>query len=140
MESSAVSLHSPQHPVLEHPQSVFFPECEGPSFTPTWNNRWNYSFVYFNPIPRPCVTFRNKLVFYNEELLALAQTSWRTTPYRPSDIANSIHSHLPSTPKGRILQPQSDDAPWRGDRDPQISYLMTLFPLVLPLPTCQHID
>jgi len=29
------SKYPPQHPVLKHPQSVFLPWCESPSFTPT---------------------------------------------------------------------------------------------------------
>jgi hypothetical protein len=29
-----MSKYSPQHPVLKHPQSVFLPYCERPSFTP----------------------------------------------------------------------------------------------------------
>ena len=33
----------PQHPILEHPQPVFLPEFERPSFTPIQNNRQNYS-------------------------------------------------------------------------------------------------
>jgi hypothetical protein len=40
------SEYSPQHPVLEHPQSVFLPKCYRPSFTPLQNRRQNYSFVY----------------------------------------------------------------------------------------------
>jgi len=28
------SKYSLQHPVLKHQQSMLFPECEGPSFTP----------------------------------------------------------------------------------------------------------
>jgi hypothetical protein len=31
-----------------YPQSMFIPWCKRPSFTPTQNNRQNYSFVYFN--------------------------------------------------------------------------------------------
>jgi hypothetical protein len=40
--------YSPQHPVLKHPQSMFFPSCQWPSFTPIKNYRQNYSSVYFN--------------------------------------------------------------------------------------------
>ena len=29
----------PQRPILKHPQPTFLPECERPSFTPTWNKR-----------------------------------------------------------------------------------------------------
>ena len=33
--------YPPQHPILEHPQPTFLPQCERPSFTPTQNNRLN---------------------------------------------------------------------------------------------------
>jgi len=37
-----------QHPVLKHPQSAFFSQCERPSFTPIQNNTQRYGFVSFN--------------------------------------------------------------------------------------------
>ena len=40
--------YSPQSPILKHPQPVFLPQCERPSFTPIQNNRQNYSSVYLN--------------------------------------------------------------------------------------------
>jgi hypothetical protein len=40
--------YPPQHPILEHPQSLFLPQGERPSFTPIQNNRQNYSSVYPN--------------------------------------------------------------------------------------------
>jgi hypothetical protein len=30
--------YPPQYPILEHPQPMFLPQCERPSFTPTQNN------------------------------------------------------------------------------------------------------
>jgi hypothetical protein len=36
----------PQHPILEHPQSMFLPQYARASFTPIQNNRQNYSSVY----------------------------------------------------------------------------------------------
>jgi hypothetical protein len=42
------SKYSPQHPVLKHPQSLFLPYCQRPSFTPIQNNMQNYTFVYSN--------------------------------------------------------------------------------------------
>jgi hypothetical protein len=42
------SKYSPQHPILEHPQPMFLPQCQRPSFTPIQNNRQNYSSVYPN--------------------------------------------------------------------------------------------
>jgi hypothetical protein len=42
------SKYCPQHPALRHPQSVFFPWCERPSFTLT-QKTWNIGvFVHFN--------------------------------------------------------------------------------------------
>ena len=33
-------------PVHTHPQLLFLPQCQGPSFTPIQNNRQNYSSIY----------------------------------------------------------------------------------------------
>jgi hypothetical protein len=40
------SKYPPQHPVLKHFQSLFFPERHKPSFAPMQNHRQNYGFVY----------------------------------------------------------------------------------------------
>ena len=40
--------HSPQHPILKHPQPAFLSQCEWPSFTLIQNNRQNYISVYLN--------------------------------------------------------------------------------------------
>ena len=40
--------YPPQHSILEHPQPVFLPQCELPSFTPIQNNVHNYSSAYLN--------------------------------------------------------------------------------------------
>ena len=37
-----------QHPILTHPQSVFLPQCERPSFTSIQHNTQNYISVYLN--------------------------------------------------------------------------------------------
>jgi hypothetical protein len=37
-----------QHPILKHPQPMFLPQSQQPSFTPVQNNRQNSSSVYFN--------------------------------------------------------------------------------------------
>jgi hypothetical protein len=42
------SKYSPQHPVLNHPQSVFLPQCQRSSFTYIQNHRQHYSLVYCN--------------------------------------------------------------------------------------------
>ena len=39
--------YSPQHPILKHPQPMFLPQCQRPSFTSIQNNRQNYK-VYSN--------------------------------------------------------------------------------------------
>jgi len=56
-----------------------------------------------------CVTFRNKLLFYGEELLAPPNHQ----AGRPPLVGCP---QLPSVPGGRLLHPLSDDAPCRGDR------------------------
>ena len=38
---SLIPIYSPQHPSLQHPQSIFVPQYERPSFTPMRNNRQN---------------------------------------------------------------------------------------------------
>ncbi len=40
--------YSPQHPILKHPQPMFLPQCQRPSFTSIQNNRQNYSSIYLN--------------------------------------------------------------------------------------------
>jgi hypothetical protein len=40
--------YSPQHPILKHPQSTSLPQYNRPSFTPIYNNRQNYTYVYTN--------------------------------------------------------------------------------------------
>jgi hypothetical protein len=74
------------------------------------------SFIQrIRPSPRLLVIFRNKLIFYGEELLDPRPTSkWRTTPCRLSATAYSIYSHLPFIPGGCLLHPQPEDAPCRG--------------------------
>ena len=37
-----------QYPIVEHPQHMFLPRCERPSFTPVNNTRQNYSSMHFN--------------------------------------------------------------------------------------------
>jgi hypothetical protein len=41
-----VPKYSPQHPILKHPQPMFLPRCQRPSFTPIQNNRQNYNPLY----------------------------------------------------------------------------------------------
>jgi hypothetical protein len=40
--------YSPQNPVFNHPQSVFFPQCKTPSCTPIQNYTQNYGLLRFN--------------------------------------------------------------------------------------------
>jgi hypothetical protein len=40
------SKYFPQHTLLKHPQSMFLPSRQRPSFTTIQNQRQNYSFVY----------------------------------------------------------------------------------------------
>jgi hypothetical protein len=72
------------------------------------------------PGPTRCDTFRNRLEFLRCEVVSppAQPPSWRTTPCRLSETAYSIYSQLPSIPGVRLLQPQREDAPCRGDKGP----------------------
>jgi hypothetical protein len=63
--------------------------------------------------------FRNKLIFYGEELLDPRSTpKLEDYPCRLSATAYSIYSQLPTISGGRLLHPQSEDAPCRADKGP----------------------
>jgi hypothetical protein len=82
--------------------------------------------VIGRPSPRPCVTFRNKFIFFffhGEESLAPAQSSnWRTTPCRPL-VATYYFLSFSATSRSRFLYLQSDDAPCCVVRDPRMWHL-----------------
>ena len=42
--------YSPEHPIFKHPQPMFLPQCERPSFKPIKINRQNYSSVYLKSL------------------------------------------------------------------------------------------
>jgi hypothetical protein len=76
------------------------------------------------PGPRPLLNVRNKLIFYGEELLAPRQTpKLEDHPCRLSATTYSIYSQLPSITGGRVLHPQPEDAPCRGDKGPTLTSL-----------------
>jgi hypothetical protein len=56
------SKYSPQHPVLKHPQSLFFPHCEKPNFTPIQSNKDNQFFI-LNPGVRGSIHSRGRELF-----------------------------------------------------------------------------
>jgi hypothetical protein len=65
------------------------------------------------------VMIRNKLIFYGEELFTPRKSPSRRTPScRLSATANSVYSQLPSKTWGRLLHPQPEEAPCRGDEGP----------------------
>jgi hypothetical protein len=74
-------------------------------------------FERINPIPRHCVTFHNKLVFYGEELLALCPTPKLEDNLLSAVMAYSIYSQLTSICGGYLIHPPPKDAPCCGDRD-----------------------
>jgi hypothetical protein len=103
-------LHKEElHTFLSSPRIVTYsmeqsPSCEANSHTASQvipylllNPRVHYRIQKSPPISSPCLTFRNKLGFYGEELLAPRPTpSWRTTLCRQSATTYAIHSHLSS--------------------------------------------
>jgi hypothetical protein len=49
--------YSPQHPILKHPQPMFLPHCERPSFTPKQNPPYHKRYLFlFIRILVSCVT------------------------------------------------------------------------------------
>jgi hypothetical protein len=82
-------------------------------------HRDNFTFtrLLWNPLsPIPCVTFRNKLIFYGEVSGPRLTPRRRTTLCRLPAAAYLTYSHLLSKPEGRrFLRPQPEDTPWRGD-------------------------
>jgi hypothetical protein len=97
---SSISIHKGPPPVPILSYMIHFS-------SPTSSQR-------IHKIPRPCVTFHNKLVYYDDELLA---PSWSTTPCRLSATDYSIYSQFPSISRSRLLHPQPEDAPCRTDRN-----------------------
>ena len=64
--------------------------------------------------------FRNKTSFYGEDLLEpRPNPTWKTSSFRLSATALSIYSKLSSILEA-VFQPQPEDAPCHGDRDPFI--------------------
>jgi hypothetical protein len=86
-------------------------------------------FQRIRPSPRPCAKFRNKLfpvfILYGEELLTPHPNQSSTvTLCRLSATVYSIYSQQTSTPGGRLLHPQTEDAPCRGDSDITMASLL----------------
>jgi hypothetical protein len=77
------------------------------------------SFQRIRPLLRPYVTFRNKLILYDEELLVpIPSFKLEDTHFRLSATAYAIYSQLSSMFGGRLLHPQLEEEPCRGNRDP----------------------
>jgi hypothetical protein len=69
------------------------------------------------PNPRLFVTFRNEHFFEARVCKPHAQPpSWKTTHCWLSSSAYSIYSQLPFISGGRLVLPQPEDAPCRGDK------------------------
>jgi hypothetical protein len=78
------------------------------------------------------MTFRNKLIFYGEELFVQRPTlKLQEHPLSPAATAFLIHSQLPSTSGGRLLHPQPEDAPCSADRGPIIIMMMMMMMMMI---------
>jgi hypothetical protein len=69
--------------------------------------------------PKLLVIFRNKLILFTVSCQPHVQPPpprWRATHCRLSASAFSIYSQPPSISGGRLLHPQPEDAPCRGDK------------------------
>jgi hypothetical protein len=65
------------------------------------------------------MNFRNRLICYGEELLTRRPNpKLEDLPMSASATAYSIYSQLHSISGGRLLHPQSEDAPCRGYKGP----------------------
>jgi hypothetical protein len=67
--------YSPEHPVLKHPQSTFFPLSQRPSFTPIQNHRQNYNSVYSNFYVFIQQTIRQKVLYWMFESITWIQSN-----------------------------------------------------------------
>jgi hypothetical protein len=95
--------------------------------TPSWDSftftlSFTRSFQRIRPSPRNCVIFNKKVFFYGEDLFAPRPTpKLENHPCQPPTTA-SIHSQLPSVSRGRLHHLQPEDAPYRGDRNPRLTW------------------
>jgi hypothetical protein len=96
------------------------PRSRGPTTGP-YPEPLPRSFQRKRPVQRPCVTFRDKLVFRAEKFLAAHPPPLHKLEDHPLSavtIAYSIFPQVPSISGGRLLFPQPKGAPCPGDRDP----------------------
>jgi hypothetical protein len=88
----------------------------------------NLMFIFFRlgRLSKESVQVRGFLFTFVTGLFFTLRSCWpharllnsRTTPCRPSATAYSIYSQLPSITGGRLLYPQPEDVPCRGDKGP----------------------
>jgi hypothetical protein len=69
-----------------------------------------------HPGPTVCRILRNNFLGVGICYLPAQSPSWKATPFRLSATAYSIYWQLPSISGGRLLHPQLEGAPCRGDK------------------------
>jgi hypothetical protein len=112
--------YSPQHPVLKHPRSMSFPQCERPSFTPiqnTWNNSFYifiFTFLYSNvktKLQNCILRTESALSFFVNTQLRVTTKKYESDGDEGQDLEQCIAVNL------SFFMKCNDDDQWRYSPD-----------------------
>ena len=96
-----------QHPVLKHPQPMFLPQCQRPSFTSIQNNRQNYSSKYYiHPLNFICGYFIQNNIITSFEVVNELHACIVIHKFKENFISRALQSIMR---KGRTPFPSSLD-------------------------------
>jgi hypothetical protein len=134
----------PQHPILEHPQPVFFPECHRPSFTPTLRGTESSQIRTFTLWIRANLKIMTNVLPFNLEILwlsprqpccsaesALAVAAVRCSPTQQSNQAvgssTLTHKQINKTDISTEISRRFTFSAHRVSRDSSVSIVRFLF-------------